>query len=161
MELADPLFERLPKDQVQRVMIDQMADIAPGFLGFLDIYRALASIIPHHWTVIDLGCAYAPQSFLFEDHIAYIGVDFHNMQRFASRNTMHIDMSIEDFCETYTSGFNLDTTFAICSYVPPWGADNVGIARRSFKNVFTYYPAGSRMPVVAPPSRAELERSEG
>lgn len=56
----DPLYDMLPPDQIERVMMKQDCDIDATFLGFIEVYRALASIIPHHWTVIDLGCTYAP-----------------------------------------------------------------------------------------------------
>lgn len=147
----DPLYNYLPKDQIERVMHSQMCDIDPEFLGFIDIYRSLAAIIPRHWTVVDLGCAYAAQAFLFVDHKSYIGVDLpasafsSGEERFHARNTIHYRMTIADFCDKHIDDLDMDTTFAICSYVPPWHNDNIAIARKTFKNVFTYYPSGTRL----------------
>lgn len=141
----DPAFHLLPKDQLDRVFNQEMCDIDGTFLGFTDVYLALAQIIPTHWTVIDLGCAYAPQAFIFKDHKAYVGVDASDGERFSAPNTTHYQMTIAEFIEQHIGSLNLDQTFAICSYVPPWyRADNLRLARENFKNVFTYYPAGTR-----------------
>ncbi|NTJ67495.1 hypothetical protein G6M50_05920 [Agrobacterium rhizogenes] len=148
---VDPALHLIPEDQLRRVLGQRMCDIDREFLGFTNIYLALASIIPRHWAVVDLGCAYAPQSFIFKDHKAYVGVDRGQDERFAAPNAIHFDMSIEDFIATHLAEFNLDQTFAICSYVPPWGGDNMGMVRSAFKNVFTFYPSGqrNRFPVAA------------
>lgn len=138
----DPAWHLMPPDQIDRVLGQEICDIAPEFLGFTDIYLALASIIPKHWTVIDLGCAYAPQAIIFRDHKAYIGVDAGGGERFHAPNTTHHTMTIADFIAEHGTSFDQDRTFAICSYVPPWfGSNNLKLARESFKNVFTYYPA--------------------
>lgn len=137
------LLAKLPGDQLGRIMNQFCGDIAPEFLGFVGIYERLAEIIPTHWTVVDLGCAYAPQAFFFKEHKAYIGVNLGPVEdRFAAPNTTHYAMPIEEFCKEHLGCLDQQTTFAICSYVPPWHADNMKIARESFKNVFTYYPAG-------------------
>lgn len=137
------LFGRLPIDQRNRVFASDLCDIDSEFLGFVWIYERLSEIIPKHWTVVDLGCAYAPQCFFFEEHAKYIGVDIHEVEaRFCAENTKHYKMPIIDFVNNCDAEFNIDTTFAICSYVPPWGGDNMSAARNGFKNVFTFYPAG-------------------
>ena len=141
----------LPRDQRERVFNQDRGDIGPEFLGFVDIYVALAKIIPVHWTVVDLGCAYAPQAFLFKGHAKYVGVDLPGSyfdreggmtERFVAPNSMFYEMTIADFCERHASEFDQETTFAICSYVPPWYGDNCELARRAFRYVFTYYPGG-------------------
>ena len=144
------LLAKIPAAQLDRVMGQPMADISPEFLGFVDIYAALASIIPLHWTIVDLGCAYAPQSLFFERHKKYIGVDVMTPipSRFSGCNTEHVEASIGDFIEKRLAEFDQKTTFAVCSYVPPWHGDNLGLARKSFQNVFTYYPAGECSSVV-------------
>lgn len=143
-ELIDPAFHLLPEDQISRVLGQSECDIDVEFLGFTSIYIALASIVPKHWTIVDLGCAYAPQAFVFKDHEAYFGVDLNTKERFSAPNSHHFDMSILDFITTHGPMLDQDTTFAICSYVPPWHNDNVALARANFKNVFTYYPASSK-----------------
>ena len=145
----DPAFHLIPDEQLTRVFGQHMCDIAPEFLGFTSIYIALASIIPKHWTVVDLGCAYSPQAFIFKEHKAYIGVDLLTKERFIAPNTTHYEMPASEFIEKYASELDQDTTFAICSYVPPWRDDNMALTRGAFKNVFTYYPSGGSK-VVAP-----------
>ena len=136
----DPALHLIPADQLDRVLRSE-CDIDGSFLGFTPIYIALAAIIPLHWTIVDLGCAYAPQAFVFKDHAAYVGVDLGNRERFIAGNTKHYSMTITEFISKHLEDFDLDTTFAICSYVPPWHNDNLALARQHFKNVFTYYPA--------------------
>lgn len=138
----DPAWHLMPADQLERVFNQQECDIDQEFLGFTNVYLALATIIPKHWTVIDLGCAYAPQAMIFKDHVRYLGIDYGGKERFHAPNTEHFDMTIATFISRHIHDFDQNTTFAICSYVPPWHNDNVDLARSSFKNVFTYYPSG-------------------
>lgn len=138
---VDPILHLMPQDQLARVLESDMCDIAPEFLGFTEVYMRLAEIIPKHWTIVDLGCAYAPQAWLFKDHKAYIGVNISGVERFRAPNTIHHTMTIREFIEKHLADFDQETTFAICSYVPPWHDDNMKLAREAFKNVFTYYPA--------------------
>lgn len=142
MVALDPAWHLMPEDQIDRVLGQDMCDIAPEFLGFTNVYFALASIIPKHWTIVDLGCAYAPQAFIFKDHKAYIGVDASECERFSAPNTTHYRMTIADFLARHSGDFAKETTFAICSYVPDWySANNRELARSHFPNGFTYYPA--------------------
>lgn len=139
--MLDPIYHILPQDQLDRVFGQRRVDIDPTFLGFTKVYMALASIIPKHWTIVDLGCSYAAQSILFKDHQSYIGVDMGEGERFTTENTTHHVMPIWEFIEEHADSLDMETTFAICSYVPPWRNDNMLLARTAFKNVFTYYPA--------------------
>lgn len=138
----DPAWELMPKDQIERVLGQEMCDIDASFLGFTDIYLALAKIIPTFWTIIDLGCAYAPQAIIFSGHKAYIGVDLgEGRERFSAPNTTHYNMTNAEFVEKHATEFDQELTFAICSYVPPWyDCDSLKLARETFRNVFTYYP---------------------
>ena len=145
------LLRIIPQEQQDRVFGQAVCDIDGEFLGFLDIYEHLAAIIPKHWTIIDLGCAYTPQAFLFRNHFKYIGVDLpwnnsewhpdHKTERFKSDNTVIYEMPIAEFIDKHLCEFDMKNTFAICSYVPPWGGDNMKLARDNFTNVFTYYPS--------------------
>lgn len=158
---VDPILHMMPQDQLDRVLDAAMCDIAPEFLGFTEIYLHLSEIIPTHFTVVDLGCAYAPQAWLFKDHKAYIGVTLNEIERFHAPNTTHYTMPIREFLDRHLADFDQDTTFAICSYVPPWCDDNMKLARDSFKNVFTYYPAKDpkweEMRIVLRARRAQTE----
>ena len=51
-------------------------------------------------------------------------------------------LTLHNFCEKNLKDYDLEETFAICSYVPPWGGDNTGMVRKAFKNLFVYYPHG-------------------
>ena len=158
----DPALHLIPQEQLDRVLNQDMCDIDPSFLGFTEVYKALASIIPLHWTIVDLGCAYSPQAFFFTQHKAYIGVDYGTNERFAAHNTKHFDMTIREFIEGHAGDLDRKTTFAICSYVPPWHDDNQKLVREHFQNVFVYYPAGSSDMVEAFVDMADLiPKSEG
>lgn len=137
----DPMIHLIPDDQLAWVF-DQDCDIDAEFLGFTNIYANLASIIPLHWTIIDFGCAYAPQAWLFKDHRKYVGVDVGDRRRFHAPNTEHVVSTIHDFIRDRASLFDIKTTFAICSYVPDWHHKNRELVRAAFDSVFTYYPAG-------------------
>jgi len=120
-----------------------MVDIDGTFIGFVEIYYGLSKVIPKHFTIIDLGCAYNPQCFLFKDHKRYIAVDaFPKQERFQSENCEIYEMTIADFLDQHLHKFDLKQTFAICSYVPPWHDDNMALVSANFTNVFTYYPHG-------------------
>jgi hypothetical protein len=149
----DPAWEMMPRDQIERVLGQEYCDIEPAFLGFTDVYLMLAAIIPRHWTIVDLGCAYAPQAILFANHKSYVGVDISDCEKFSAPNSKHYTMPIADFIEQHSASFDQQRTFGICSYVPPWhGSDNIDIARRAFRHVFTYYPSSdpdTRLPFRA------------
>lgn len=147
-ECSLELYESLPKGQLAKVMnADSICDIEPSFMGFVRIYKNLSEIIPKHFTIIDLGCAYAPQCFYFKEHHRYIGVDMCDAPRFSMANTTHFSMSIEDFISSEVSMVS-GPTFAICSYVPPWGGDNRSMVRGAFDSVFVYYPQAPRHPAT-------------
>jgi hypothetical protein len=131
------LLKELPKDQVERVLNQDMVDIEPQFLGFVHIYYHLSQIIPKHWTIVDLGCAYAPQAYYFRNHKTYIGVDIGQHERFQFPNTIICEISIEEFIQKHLPDLNIYETFAICAYVN----DN-NECRKHFENIFTYYPHG-------------------
>lgn len=140
----DPAWHMMPAGQIDRVFNQDMCEIDPYFLGFTDIYLALASIIPTHWTVIDFGCAYAPQAIIFQKHKAYIGVDASECERFSAPNTTHYCMTTADFIAEHGPAIDRRTAFAICSYVPLWyGHNSRELVRQNFEHVFTYYPHGT------------------
>ena len=136
------LFEVLPQGQVYKVFNESSCDISYEFLGFTEIYKNLSMIIPLHFTVVDLGCGYNAQCFYFSQHKRYVSVDAYKHEKFKCDNCDIYEKSIEDFIKDDIGQFNLDETFAICSYVPPWGGDNMAMVRAAFKCVFTYYPYG-------------------
>jgi len=134
------LFDIIPEEEIERVFSYEYCELSYDFMGFTDVYKALSAIIPLHYTIIDLGCYAAAQSYYFLRHKQYIGVDVFNGERFITPNSVHYIKSIQEFCSEDTHYINLDESFAICSYVPDFSA--VKIAKRIFKNLFVYYPAG-------------------
>lgn len=141
------LLQTIPREELDRVLSSDRCDIDATFLGFVGIYKNLSRIIPRHFTVVDLGCGYNPQSYFFAEHRRFIAVDnFRGTTRFQAPGTEFIESSIHDFIQGRLSGLALAQTFAICSYVPPWGHDNIRLVREAFENVFTYYPSGSPSP---------------
>jgi len=143
--ISRELWANLPKDQVAAMEnTEANCEIEEDFCGFVQIYKNLAEIIPLHYSVVDLGCAYAPQSWYFRNHKEYIGVDVMTDYRFSQPNTRHVKLTISDFIGA-ACDLDLDTTFAICSYVPNWHGDNGTITRTAFKHCFVFYPCGDRM----------------
>lgn len=136
------LWSLLPKDQIDKVFDQAEIDIDPTFLGFVDVYEKLSEVIPRHFTIVDLGCAYNPQCFFFTEHKKYIAVDFSDCVKFKADNCEIYHMPIEQFIKEHLHKLDLEETFAICSYVPDWGGENRKMVREAFKNVFTYYPHG-------------------
>ena len=139
------LWSQLPKDQWDQIMaLDYYAacQIDPTFVGFVDVYYHLAAIIPTHWTIIDLGCAYAPQAFMFKHYSRYIGVDIEIPHRFHAPNTTHYSMPIGEFLAQHGHEYDPLETFAICSYCPMWGEKTTEHVRAFFPNLFVYYPHG-------------------
>jgi hypothetical protein len=131
---CDPTFwERLESS-------GKMYDIEPDFLGFVEIYEALSTIIPKNRIVVDLGCAYATQAPLFLEHKQYIGVDISECEKVQTQNSVYFQMPISDWIKNELPKYEPEQLFAICSYVPPWGGDNQKLVRESFQDVFAYYP---------------------
>lgn len=148
IETQDKLMNIIPADQLRRVLCSDDCDIEPCFLGFTDIYEALSKIIPKHFTVIDLGCAYNPQCFHFLEHKEYIAVDVSKCEKFQAPNCRIFTMTIDEFIGKHLREFKLSETFAICSYVPPWHGHDIISVAMNFKNIFTFYPHGSQYPVI-------------
>lgn len=154
------LAARIPSEEWRRVLdSDASAEIDGCCLTCLD-YTPLAYLIPKHWTVIDFGCSYNAQAYLFEHHRRLISVDlsmnvyepdFH-LERFKPPWCELYEMSIKEWLDAgYAKSLDLSTTFAICGYVP---SKEVALVRDTFRNLFVYYPAGDR----AAYERERLER---
>lgn len=138
-EKPDPLLFKLPTDQVTKVLHESMCDIDATFLGFTDTYAKLSKIIPKHFTIIDLGCAYNPQCFYFTKHKKYVAVDESDCAKFQAPNCVIYQKKIESFIAENLHEYNLEETFAICNYVP-LREETHELVRRSFKNLYMYYP---------------------
>lgn len=153
MEELDELCNIIPIEEMQRVLRQDMCEIDGTFLGFTKVYKNLAEIIPKHFTVIDFGCAYNPQCYYFSEHKQIISIDVGNeIQTFNTPNNTYYGNGIQAFLEDTlpTLNLNLDETFAICSYVPPWYGFNNKMIRDIFSNLFIYYPSGTSKNIDVP-----------
>ncbi len=141
----------IPDEEWLRVMkSDASAEIDAnnsvcGFGG--RTYYNLSKMIPKDWTVIDFGCAYNPQSYLFQNHARHIAIepvwndkDFH-FEYFKAPNTELLFMTGQEFIQKELPKLALDlkTTFAICNFVP--SAKCCKMVRETFMNCFCFYPA--------------------
>lgn len=109
-------------------------------------YYELSRIIPKDFTVIDIGCAYNAQSYLFAGHKCHIAVnpkldvDGFRFEDFRAPNTKHYEMSGQDFiCDVLpTLGLDLAKTFAICTHVQDTFCQDM--VRQVFPNLYVFYP---------------------
>lgn len=138
----------IPKEEIERVMkSDASAEIhANCHMCGGETYYYLSRLIPKDWTVIDIGCAYNSQSYLFQDHKRHIAIepvwhgdDWH-FEYFKAPNTEMLFMTGQEFIqdELPKMDLDLDKTFCIVNFVPS-GAANL-MARETFKNIYTFYP---------------------
>jgi hypothetical protein len=135
------LLERIPKNELDRVLNQENADIEPEFLGFVGTYHLLSQLIPPDWAVYDFGCAYAPQAYFFEKHTLYVAVDddgLYRMERFSVPNMIFYGMRIEDWLLLHSNTVNPEKSFAICNYVGR--EENKQVMASVFKNCYTFYP---------------------
>ncbi len=140
----DDVLKLIPKEEVDRLFSvnDRMlGNVDSTFMGFTTTYKVLAGLIPRWWTVVDLGCSYAAQSYYFAEHSKYIGVDEDDEERFCPENCVHYVKTIQDFIRDDISELDLDETFAICNYVPDDAARE--LVCKTFKNVYVFYPCGN------------------
>lgn len=140
---ACDLFNIIPKEDIEEVFQKSKtasAEMDYTFMGFEDVYKSVKDFVPKTRVIIDLGCAYAPQSYYFKDHRSYIGVDIHIPDfHFKTSNSSFYEMSIQDFCKkVIEKKWNLDNMFAICSYIPDEAARK--IVRETFPNCLVYFP---------------------
>ncbi len=117
------------KPELDRVFqnSDAGAELDASFLCFEDVYFTVRDMIDDDYTVIDLGCAYAPQSYIFRDCKAYIGVDCDEQPAYFSNsgNSTFYFEDIKKFINKTLPTLNLDLNkmVAICSYVPGYSND--------------------------------------
>lgn len=129
------LLKKFNGEMLHRVLYEQDCDIDYDFVGFIETYKRLSQVIPRHWIIVDLGCAYAPQCWYFRKHAKYIGIDHSVKYRFSVNNTEHHIQSIQDWIKYHASAMP-ENTFAIANY----SLIDTTIVRESFNYCFTYYP---------------------
>lgn len=139
------LFRIIPREKINEVFRTSKtvtADCDYTFLAFEEVYKAVTMFVPKGKVIIDLGCAYAFQSWYFRDYKKYIGVDCCTKPEdvLKTENSEFYFMSIQDFCRKVLPniGYCIDDIFAICSYVPDDNARET--VRKYFKHCLVYYP---------------------
>jgi hypothetical protein len=134
--------------ELEKVFAYERCELAPEFLGFTSTYKLLSRMIPLHFTVIDFGCNHACQSFYFNRHKKYIGVDWGIPveHRLITPNSEHFMADGREFLNS-TQGNDLLSKsfpiFAISNYVP--SEDLNLLIRARFKDLYVFYPK-SKMP---------------
>lgn len=139
------LFKLIPKEKIDHVFNTSEtvgAECDYTFLGFEEVYKAVTLFAPKSKIIIDLGCAYAFQSWYFRDYRQYIGVDngVCYSDVLETENSEFHFTSIQNFIENVfpTLGYSLDEVFAVCSYVPDDNA--MEMVRNYFPHCLVYYP---------------------
>lgn len=141
----------IPDEEWKRVMeSDAAAEIDSnnnvcGYGG--RTYYNLSKMIPKDWTVLDFGCAYNPQSYLFTEHAKFVAIEPEILSKdycydhFQAPNTDFIFATGQKFIKEILPSMNLDLkhVFAICNFVP--SDECCQMVRETFPNVFTFYPA--------------------
>ena len=140
------LFDLIPRQEIDRVFAESEtagAEMDMSFMAFEEVYKAITLFVPKSKVILDLGCAYAPQSHYFADYRKYIGVDLPigNDIRFdKNENCIIFLQSIQKFINETLKTLPYKNTdyFAICSYVPDQDARK--LVRETFENCLVYYP---------------------
>ena len=139
------LMNIIPKKEIERVLCGTAsAELDYTFLAFEDVYKGVPNFVPKTKTIIDLGCAYAPQAYCFAEYSRYIGVDASIPEiHFETENMELYNMPIQEFCEkVIEEKWDLENCFAICSFVPDDEARKC--VRETFPNCLVYYPTSER-----------------
>lgn len=145
------LYDMIPNEEHDRVFGGTAsAECSPEFLVCDPMYFPLSSIIDKGCVVIDFGCGYNAQSYLFGDFKKYIGVDsykpfkdeedFIDVRRYQAPNTEFFNVSGQHFITHIlpTLPIEVDEVFAICTFVPSEQLQE--LVRRTFNNCYVYYP---------------------
>lgn len=148
------LLHTIPEDEIDRILGQPRIELDYEFLGFTEVYGAVLNFAPKHYTIVDLGCYVAAQAYLFKNYEKHIGVDVCELERFKPENAIHYQITIQEYLLKHTNDLCLETTFAICSYVPDEEA--VRMAREKFPNILVFYPAGDEHPKL---DKNQLEKA--
>lgn len=133
------LWNIIPLKEVNEKLSQDYCELDLEFAGFEYQYRAVANNVPDDYIIIDFGCYMAAQSYLFCNHEAYIGVDMvGDVERFATKNTTHYTMSIQEFIKKELPKYKGKKVYAICNYVPD--ADARDLVTMALENFMVYYP---------------------
>ena len=173
---ACDLYKKIPREKLDELFENSgcSADMDFTFLGFEDTYQKVLELAPESMTILDLGCAYATQSWYFKDHAKYIGVDIGPYYGAKGGIETYEDKikcvlrtdksefyfeSIQKFIKDTlpTLGLDLDNVFAVCSAVPDENARV--LVRDTFPNYLDWYPGErTNISVKGKIMEAEIDR---
>ena len=146
MELCRLIREgRIPAEEFRRVIKESetaSAEIGTDFVGFEEDYYFVKDNITDDDIVIDLGCGYDPQCFLFTNNARYIAVDcgLADGVHFDDGHVEFYGLTIQEFVKSTLPSLNLpmDRVVAICNAVP----DNEAraLVEQVFNRFYIAYP---------------------
>lgn len=118
------LISLIPKDELKEKLNYGCSELTSGFLCFEHNYWPVADNVPTDYTIIDIGCCQGAQSYMFQNHKAYIGVQpTHHWDgytpplKFETANSTYYDMTLQELLKT-----ELPKGYYIVSAVP--GSDD-------------------------------------
>ena len=116
-------WKLIPKSEIERVFTESDtagAELARDFLCFEDVYEEVTKYVDKDTTIIDFGCAYAPQAWWFTGCKKYIGINpsFGNNVRFKTYNSEIHLMTGQEYIKKMPKDMDLSKVIAVCSYVP-------------------------------------------
>lgn len=153
------LFNLIPKEKLDYLFEHSNAggELDHTFLGFEKVYKEVLDYVPKDKIIIDLGCAYATQSYYFKEYAKYIGIDISGNPDSVihTENSEFYFMTIQKFINEIFPSLNIDLNniFAICSYVPDKEAQK--LAENTFPYCKIYYPG--LISVLKIPNQGEIK----
>lgn len=146
IELCRLLKEEIvPKEEFRRVLRESETagvEIGMEFVCFEDDYYFVKDHITDDDIVIDLGCGYDPQCFLFTNNERYIAVDYgiEDGVHFDDGHVEFYNQTIQDFLTKTLPALNLPMSrvVAICNAVPDNEARDM--AEQMFDRFYIAYP---------------------
>lgn len=120
------LIKSIGSNEIKRLFTYEEAEVDCEFLGFLDNYKDIPSIVPLDFTIIDVGCYMAFQADYFKHYKSYIGIEpFVPVEfRLKQTNAKYFLQTMQDFIKN-PCGFNIDKSFVICSAVPDFSVKKI------------------------------------
>ena len=143
MQQNERLRRMIPMEVIDPLLAQDLCELDYDFLCFADVYAAVADVIPKDFIIVDFGSYMAAQSYFFQQHRGYIGIDSFDdwwapgTRRFTTENSVMVTGRIEEVVPIIPDAPYI---YAVCSYVPDETAQRM-VAER-YRNHFVYYPSG-------------------
>lgn len=140
-ELHEELLRNHP-EYIKVLEADDQAEYDPSFLGFVNVYKHLAAVIPTGRIVYDFGCCYAAQAWYFRHHAGYVGIEPSSSTQLHTPNATYHHMTAQEYLkmsQEYGSWREEKRAgFAIINYVPDHQATEQ--VKAEFRDCFSFYP---------------------